>query len=43
MLTISSDAEHKIREFIQQEPEAVGLRIYVRGGGCHGLPIWNGI
>lgn len=36
MLTISSDAEQKIREFIQQEPEAVGLRIYVRGGGCHG-------
>lgn len=36
MVIISSDAEQKIREFIQQEPEAVGLRIYVRGGGCHG-------
>lgn len=36
MLTISRDAEQKIRECIQQEPEAVGLRIYVRGGGCHG-------
>ncbi|MBS0165146.1 MAG: iron-sulfur cluster insertion protein ErpA [Nitrospira sp.] len=36
MLTISSDAECKLREFIQQEPEAIGLRIYVRGGGCHG-------
>ena len=36
MLTISSEAERKIREFIQQEPETVGLRIYVRGGGCHG-------
>jgi iron-sulfur cluster insertion protein len=36
MLTISLDAEHKIREFIQQEPAAVGLRVYVRGGGCHG-------
>ena len=36
MLTISGDAEQKIRECIQQEPDAVGLRIYVRGGGCHG-------
>ena len=36
MVTISSEAEQKIREFIQQEPEAVGLRVYVRGGGCHG-------
>lgn len=36
MLTISSQAVHKIREFVQQEPKAVGLRIYVRDGGCHG-------
>lgn len=42
MLTISSDAEQKIREFIQQEPEAVGLRIYVRGGLSR-IPIWYGI
>jgi len=36
MLTITAQAEQKIREFLQQEREAVGLRIYVRGGGCHG-------
>ncbi len=36
MLTISADAEEKIRKFVQQEPKAVGLRVYVRGGGCHG-------
>jgi iron-sulfur cluster insertion protein len=36
MITITSHAEEKIREFVQQEPQAVGLRIYVRGGGCHG-------
>ncbi len=36
MLTITAQAEQKIREFLQREREAVGLRIYVRGGGCHG-------
>jgi iron-sulfur cluster insertion protein len=36
MITITPQAEEKIREFVQQEPQAVGLRIYVRGGGCHG-------
>ncbi|MBX9657321.1 MAG: iron-sulfur cluster insertion protein ErpA [Nitrospiraceae bacterium] len=36
MLTITSDTAQKILEFIHQEPRAVGLRIYVRGGGCHG-------
>jgi iron-sulfur cluster insertion protein len=36
MLTISSEAEHEIRDFLQQEPEPIGLRVYVRGGGCHG-------
>lgn len=36
MLTITSQAEQKIREVVQQEYEAVGLRVYVRGGGCHG-------
>lgn len=36
MLTIALEAEQKIREYLQQEPEAVGLRIFVRGGGCHG-------
>jgi iron-sulfur cluster insertion protein len=36
MITITAAAEQKIREFLQQEHDAVGLRIYVRGGGCHG-------
>lgn len=36
MVTITPHAEQKIREFVQQEHAAVGLRIYVRGGGCHG-------
>lgn len=36
MITITSEAEQKIRELMQQDNESVGLRIYVRGGGCHG-------
>jgi iron-sulfur cluster insertion protein len=36
MVTISAGAEQKIRELIKDEQEAVGLRVYVRGGGCHG-------
>ncbi|MFQ5992226.1 MAG: iron-sulfur cluster insertion protein ErpA [Nitrospiraceae bacterium] len=36
MVTITPKAEEKIRELIKEEQEAVGLRIYVRGGGCHG-------
>jgi iron-sulfur cluster insertion protein len=29
-------AEQKIKELIVEEKDAVGLRIYVKGGGCHG-------
>ena len=36
MITITSEAEQKIRELMQQDNETVGLRIYVRGGGCNG-------
>lgn len=36
MITISSTAEEKIRELIQEEKDTVGLRIFVKGGGCHG-------
>ena len=36
MVTISSVAEQKIRELMQEEKDTVGLRVYVRGGGCHG-------
>ncbi len=36
MVTLSPKAEEKIRELMQEEKDTVGLRIYVRGGGCHG-------
>ena len=36
MVTITPGAEKKIQELIAEEQDAVGLRIYVRGGGCHG-------
>jgi iron-sulfur cluster insertion protein len=36
MITITEKAEQKILEFMKEEQDAVGLRIYVRGGGCHG-------
>lgn len=36
MVTISAMAEQKIKELMQEEKDTVGLRIYVRGGGCHG-------
>lgn len=36
MVTITATAEQKIKELMVEEKDAVGLRIYVRGGGCHG-------
>jgi iron-sulfur cluster insertion protein len=36
MVTITDTAENKIRELMKEEPDVEGLRIYVRGGGCHG-------
>ena len=36
MVTITPMAEQKIKEVMQEEKDTVGLRIYVRGGGCHG-------
>ncbi|MBW8064329.1 MAG: iron-sulfur cluster insertion protein ErpA [Nitrospira sp.] len=36
MVTISPKAAEKIRELMQEEKDTVGLRVYVRGGGCHG-------
>lgn len=36
MVTISAVAEQKIRELMAEEKDVVGLRVYVRGGGCHG-------
>jgi len=36
MVTITQFAEQKIKELMQEEKDPIGLRIYVRGGGCHG-------
>jgi iron-sulfur cluster insertion protein len=36
MMTITPTAEQKIRELMQEEKDTVGLRVYVKGGGCHG-------
>jgi iron-sulfur cluster insertion protein len=36
MITITSKAEEKMRELMQEDKETVGLRVYVKGGGCHG-------
>jgi hypothetical protein len=36
MVTITQVAEQKIRELMAEEKDVVGLRVYVRGGGCHG-------
>ena len=36
MITITRKAEEKIRELIEEDKETVGLRVYVKGGGCHG-------
>ena len=36
MLTITPVAEQKIKELMVEEKDIVGLRVYVRGGGCHG-------
>ena len=36
MVTITAIAEQKIKELMTEEKDVVGLRVYVRGGGCHG-------
>jgi iron-sulfur cluster insertion protein len=36
MITMTSAAEAKIRELMQEEKDTIGLRVYVKGGGCHG-------
>jgi iron-sulfur cluster insertion protein len=36
MITITMKAEEKIRELMQEDQDAIGLRVYVKGGGCHG-------
>ena len=36
MITMTSTAEEKIRELMQEEKGTIGLRVFVRGGGCNG-------
>ena len=36
MITVTEAAALKIKAFMADDPEAVGLRVYVRGGGCSG-------
>ena len=36
MITVSSMAEGKIRALMQEEQDTIGLRVFVKGGGCHG-------
>ncbi|HSE59176.1 MAG TPA: iron-sulfur cluster insertion protein ErpA [Nitrospiraceae bacterium] len=36
MVTISQKAQEKIGEMMQEETDTIGLRVYVKGGGCHG-------
>ena len=36
MITMTTAAEEKIRELMQEEPDTIGLRVYVKGGGYHG-------
>ena len=36
MITITMKAEEKIRELMQEDKDTIGLRVYVKGGGCHG-------
>lgn len=36
MITITDVAANKITELIKEEQDVLGLRVYVRGGGCSG-------
>ncbi len=35
-MRIQEDLTEKIRELMQEDQETVGLRVSVKGGGCHG-------
>lgn len=41
MMTITRKAEEKICELMQEDKETVGLRVYVKGGDCHGVSVRN--
>ena len=36
MIRITAIAEGKLQELMQVEKDTVGLRVFVKGGGCHG-------
>lgn len=36
MITITTAAAVKIKQFLAEDIDAKGLRVYVRGGGCSG-------
>jgi iron-sulfur cluster insertion protein len=36
VITMTPTAEQKIRELMREEKDTIGLRVYVKGGGCHG-------
>jgi iron-sulfur cluster insertion protein len=36
MITVTEAAASKIKAFMAEDPDAVGLRVYVKGGGCSG-------
>jgi iron-sulfur cluster insertion protein len=36
MVTVTEAAAKKIKEFLKDDPDAIGLRVYVKGGGCSG-------
>ena len=36
MVTITPSAAEKIKELVNEEEDVLGLRIYVKGGGCSG-------
>lgn len=36
MITVTEAAAAKIKVFLAEDPQALGLRVYVKGGGCSG-------
>jgi iron-sulfur cluster insertion protein len=36
MITITMKVEEKVRKLMHEEKDTIGLRVYVKGGGCHG-------
>ena len=37
MITLTEKAISKLRDHLSQEPESIGVRMGVRGGGCSGF------